>query len=177
MTIPTILLTDRLLLRKPRMEDGSALFQSCLSDPEVTRFLTWQVHRSVGETEKLVRESVARWDDTTQAHWVVTLLDARGAEGMLSLRLETSANLSYFLSRRLWGKGLMAEAIVAAVGWAMEQPEIGRVWAFCECGNVRSIRVLERSGFVCEGKRERYAVFPNIAPEALDCLVYGRGTS
>jgi len=175
MTTPAILLTERLLLRKPRDEDGGVLFGSCLSDPEVSRFLTWPVHRTVQETQALVQECVARWEQNTQAHWVVTLLDEREASGMVSLRLEPHANLSYFLAQRLWGNGFMTEAIDAVVGWALRQHEIGKVWAFCDCENVRSVRVLERNGFVCEGMKNHYAVFPNMSAASRDCVVYGKG--
>ena len=36
--------TDRLILRRFTVEDAPAMYSNWASDPEVTRFLTWQPH-------------------------------------------------------------------------------------------------------------------------------------
>ena len=42
--------TDRLLLRKMRLEDAEAMF-AYASDPEVTRYVLWDTHGSIEEYE------------------------------------------------------------------------------------------------------------------------------
>lgn len=43
--------TDRLLLRQPREDDASAVFEAFGADPEVTRYLAWPRHRSIADAE------------------------------------------------------------------------------------------------------------------------------
>jgi ribosomal-protein-alanine N-acetyltransferase len=45
------------------------------------------------------------------------------------------------------GRGLMTDAVRAAVQWAASQPGVRCVWAGVDHDNLASIRVLERAGF------------------------------
>ena len=46
------------------------------------------------------------------------------------------------------GRGYASDAVRVLVAWALKQPGVGSVAARCDAVNVRSIRVLERAGFV-----------------------------
>ena len=47
--LPT-LETDRLILRKMKSDDAEAVF-AYASDPEVTRYVIWETHRSIEDSE------------------------------------------------------------------------------------------------------------------------------
>ncbi len=42
--------TERLILRKLTVYDATAMFKNWAGDPEVTRYVTWNTHRSVEDT-------------------------------------------------------------------------------------------------------------------------------
>ena len=46
--------TERLLLRRMRLGDAEAMF-AYASDPEVTRYVLWETHRSIQESENFLR--------------------------------------------------------------------------------------------------------------------------
>ena len=48
------IITDRLLLRKIRMDDDCDMFEQWASDPQVTRYLTWNVHNSIEDTRRII---------------------------------------------------------------------------------------------------------------------------
>ncbi len=54
--------TARLLLRRPHQNDADAIFMRYASDPEVTRYLGWPRHQSVGDTRTFVGYSDAEWE-------------------------------------------------------------------------------------------------------------------
>lgn len=66
----------------------------------------------------------------------------------------------------------MREAVRGLVAWAMDQPEIYRVWAVCDPENVVSARLLESVGMQFEGRLRRWLVHPNISDSPRDCLCY-----
>ena len=63
-----------------------------------------------------------------------------------------TASIGYWLGRRFWGKGVMTEAVQIATQWAFDTLRVRRVWANVMGPNIGSSRVLEKAGFVFEGK-------------------------
>ena len=62
-----------------------------------------------------------------------------------------SAEIGYGISEEFRGKGFAAEAVDAAVNWALGQPDVKRVEAETEPDNIASQRVLEKCGFIPTG--------------------------
>jgi RimJ/RimL family protein N-acetyltransferase len=81
-------------------------------------------------------------------------------------------NIGYVLARNQWGQGLMPEAVRALKAEALGLPEIFRVEATCDVDNRASARVLEKSGFLLEGRLARFTVHPNLDVKPRDCLLY-----
>ena len=59
--------------------------------------------------------------------------------------------IGYDLAPAQWGRGLMAEAVTAAVHHAFTTVDAYRIEAFVHVDNVRSITLLERLRFTREG--------------------------
>ena len=55
--------------------------------------------------------------------------------------------LGYALSADFWGKGLMPEAVEALLRYAFRDLELACVWCSHYADNLRSRRVIEKSGF------------------------------
>jgi RimJ/RimL family protein N-acetyltransferase len=171
--IGEILVGPRILLRAPRVEDAEDLFASVTSDPMVTKYLAWAPHPDVDETRRVIRELFNVGDDHT---WVVVLRDSGEVVGQLGYRgpRRHAAQMGYCMAMRCWGGGLMPEAVNVALQRLQQDPELRRVTAAVHVDNVRSARVLVKCGFVFEGRLPRHAVFPSLAAEPLDCLLYVR---
>ena len=68
----------------------------------------------------------------------------------------------------------MTEALQPLVNWVINQPEIYRVWAVCDCENLASARVLEKIGMTREGVLRRWLIHPNLSDVPRDCLCYAK---
>lgn len=66
-----------------------------------------------------------------------------------------NAELGYWLAEPFWGQGIITQAIPMAVDFAFETFDITRVFARPYGRNTASQRVLEKCGFVFEGKFEK----------------------
>ena len=47
--------TKRLILRKFTLNDAEVMYQNWASEPEVTKYLTWQPHESVEVTKDVIK--------------------------------------------------------------------------------------------------------------------------
>jgi [ribosomal protein S5]-alanine N-acetyltransferase len=113
--------TERLLLRKMRLDDAQAMF-AYASDPEVTRYVLWETHPLVEDSER-----------GEFGGWGVVLKGSGAFVGTCGVDVgyapeHARAELGYVLSREHWGKGLVLEAVRAVIrfGFAHEpQPRGG----------------------------------------------------
>ena len=101
------------------------------------------------------------------------------AIGCIGLRLgndvhRKTAELGYWLGEPFWGRGIMTEAVTAFTRFAFRAFHLQRIFAEPFEGNTPSVRVLEKAGFVCEG-RLRANVFKDgkVVNSLLYALVLG----
>jgi [ribosomal protein S5]-alanine N-acetyltransferase len=66
------------------------------------------------------------------------------------------ARVGYSLDHECQGRGLMTEALAAVVKYAFDELRLHRLEASVIPSNERSVRVLERAGFVVEGYARKY---------------------
>lgn len=79
------------------------------------------------------------------------------AIGCIGLRRGTdvqrkNAELGYWLGEKFWGRGIMTDAVAAFTRHAFETFDLERIYAEPFETNTASVRVLEKAGFVCEGR-------------------------
>ena len=150
----------RLLLRLPVLEDAGTLFQRVARDPQVTKYLLWTPHPDVAATRRVIAEriNVGEHDRT----WAIVLQHSDEIIGMISCwrPVRHSAEIGYCIGRRWWGKGLMSEALEMLLAALDADPDGYRVWATCNVDIERSNRLLQRAGFLLEGRLARHAVDP-----------------
>lgn len=173
MNPPEIIETERLILRKPCIDDALDVFEGWAKHPEVTRFLSWHPHTSVDQTEALMKRSIEAWDGDVNFRYLLEIKKSGVLAGMIELRMEsTKMSFGYTGAQAQWGKGYMTEAVCASIQWAFEQPNIYRVYATTDVENVPSRRVMEKAGMQCEGILRKEGVHPNISAEPRDCYIF-----
>lgn len=64
--------------------------------------------------------------------------------------------LGYAIDKKSEGKGLMTEALVKTIQYMFDDLNLHRIMANYLPDNVRSARVLEKLGFVVEGRAQKY---------------------
>jgi len=64
---------------------------------------------------------------------------------------EVRGEYGYDLNYNYWNQGIMTETLTAVVDFSVHQLNINRVEASVSVGNVASIKVLKKCGFIEEG--------------------------
>jgi len=82
-----------------------------------------------------------------------------------------TAEFGYWLGEPFWGRGIATEAATALPEWAFQNLDLVRIFAAVHARNPASARVLEKAGFIFEG-RERARYFKD--GEFIDGLLYSQ---
>ncbi|PYR02070.1 MAG: hypothetical protein DMF97_05760 [Acidobacteria bacterium] len=163
---PRIVTTARLLLRRPEAADAEAIFSRYSSDAHVTRYVGWPAHRTVADTRAFLAFSDDQWDTWPAGPYLACSRADGTVLGSTGLMFETlqTAMTGYVLATDAWGRGYATEAL-----------EANRLYALCHAEHRASAHVLEKCGFVLEGRRRAHAEFPNLpSGETQDVNCYAR---
>lgn len=165
--------TERLLLRKVRLNDAEDLF-AYAHMPRVSRYVMWEQHRSILDSVAYIKAMIRRSDQGEVVEWAIedrTSGRMIGTCGYVTYDTEhDKAEIGYALSPAYWGTGLMQEALEALLAFSFEEQRLARLEARCMPSNFASIKLLSRLGFVHEGT-QRAAL--KIKGQREDIALYG----
>jgi len=82
-----------------------------------------------------------------------------------------SAEFGYWLSEEFWGQGIMSEVVPAFVDYCFANFPLNRMFASAYANNPASARVLEKAGFVFEGRLRNNVIKDG---QILDSLLYAK---
>lgn len=80
-----------------------------------------------------------------------------------------SAEIGYWLGEAFWSRGIMSEAVRAFTEYAFSHFDLCRIYAHIFEWNPASARVLEKAGYVLEGRLRKAAVKDG---QIIDQLIY-----
>ena len=146
--------TERLILRKFTLADAPAMYERWASDPEVTKYLTWQPHRSVEDTRAILSAWIPEYDKDDYYQWAIELKSVGIIGSIAVVNIHESvkeAELGYCIGRAYWGKGIMPEAVKAVINFLFDEAGFRRVMAKHDTANPNSGRVMEKAGMRYEG--------------------------
>ena len=160
-----IIETARLRLRRPRPSDAASVFARYASDPAVTRYLGWPTHKSLDDTDGFLAYCASEWERWPVGPYLIESKDDGRLLGSTGLGFETpeQAATGYVFARDAWGHGYATEALTAMYQLA-RRLGVQRLYALCHPDHRASHHVLEKCGFLREGRLLAHAEFPNLAP-------------
>lgn len=169
-----LLATERLTLRRFEIEDAANMYYNWASDPQVTKYLTWQPHRSVEETEEILGQWVSAYGKEDFYRWAIELNETEQPIGVIGAeKIDDNAQcveISWCLGRKYWNQGYTSEALAEVMRFFFEEVGANRVWGAHDVANVNSGKVMEKCGMLCEGTlRQHHRDNSGIA----DIAVYG----
>lgn len=153
--------TDRLILRRFTIEDADDMYNNWANDPEVSKFLTWPTHTSVEVSKRVIGSWLYGYDKDDFYNWAIELKETGRVIGNISV-VEIKENIEcvsvgYCMSRALWGRGIMPEALGEVMAFLFDEVEVNRIEAFHDVANPKSGRVMEKAGLRYEGTLRKAA--------------------
>ncbi|MGA0609735.1 GNAT family N-acetyltransferase [Caldimonas sp. KR1-144] len=169
---PPTLHTARLLLRPFADADANALF-ALHSNRHVLRYWDAPAWTERARAERFIAACRQMAQEGTGAR--VAIERAGGAFigwcGLVRWNPDyRSASMGYCLDDAAWGQGFATEAAGALLQWAFDTLDLNRVQSETDTRNTASSRVLEKLGFVREGRLREDCI---VDGEVSDSWVYG----
>ena len=124
------------------LEDGDldAIYQQ-VTDPEAIRMAAFTAEDQTDRSTFLARTARLR-SDASVSHRVIDV-DGAVAGTIGSFRIDDQLEVTYWVDRAHWGKGIASTALQILLAETAERP----VYARAASDNVGSLRVLEKVGF------------------------------
>jgi ribosomal-protein-alanine N-acetyltransferase len=153
----------------PRLEHGLVLLRpieaqdiepwfSYLSQPVVFEHTSWNV-RSPADLAHYVW-SPEEFTESSLLRFAIALRTTNALVGTAGFHTvspqNATAELAYDLAQAYWGKGIATSVCLQLTHWGHASAGLARVQATVLKTNLRSMRVLERSGFEQEGLLRSY---------------------
>ena len=131
------------------------------SYPEVDEYNTLGIPGDIEETREIIRPAVESRDAETRKSYLWKIVKKDSGEFIGSAGMSLSANrfrlgeISYEFLPSHWGQGYATEVAKTLIKAGFDYFHLHKVEAGVATGNIRSIRVLEKSGMTREGLRRK----------------------
>ncbi len=140
-----------LLLRPPERGDLSAVVAACC-DWEIPRFIPFvPLPYSEQDGRSFLADVERQWEGSDERTFAIVEHQTDRFLGVVAIPLREGGSLGFWLSREARGRGVMTEAVKAAVDWARGEHGIERLYITAHPDNVASQRVAQKAGFVRVG--------------------------
>ncbi|MBO4848694.1 MAG: GNAT family N-acetyltransferase [Clostridia bacterium] len=137
-------------MRPFREDDAETMFHAWASDPEVTKYLTWNPHTSVEQSRHIIGVWISEYEKPERLNFAITLKESGELIGGIDVvgylgGVGGTPVIGYCLSRKHWNRGYMTEACMRVLALLRERgySEV-RIDAMTE--NVGSNRVILKCG-------------------------------
>jgi ribosomal-protein-alanine N-acetyltransferase len=151
--------TERLILRDMTSNDVDFILEH-FSQNEINRYSSSDNIVSLEEAQEYYEKYFAA-THSTRFRVGIELKETRELIGTIGLhklsKKDLCAELGYDLSQKYWGQGLMNEALKPIIRFGFGVMKLNRIEATTNAENERSIKLLEKNGFIREGvMRKKY---------------------
>ena len=140
--------TKRLVLRKLTIDDATAMYEGWCSDPEVTKYLTWNHHKNIDETKAILSSWIKDYDSPDTIRYGICLKGSGKLIGSIDVVGYADGNpeIGYCLAKQYWNNGYMSEALSELIKYLFK---IGfnKIVIEANINNIGSNRVIEKCGF------------------------------
>lgn len=145
-----VLETKRLILRPLCEADAEEIYNNWASDPEVARFMTWNVHPNAEATREWLKTEEEHTEDDGVYDWGFERKSDHkliGSGGIYYKEDRGMYNLGYNIMKDCWHQGYTSEAAAEIVRFAEQELNQSRLYAYHAKDNPNSGKIMEKIGF------------------------------
>lgn len=167
--------TKRLILRKLEISDLEQVYNNWCSDPKVSKYVTWDMHKNIEQTKEYINFKLDLYKKDYRFDWVVVIKETNEVIGEIDA-VKQSLNynlveLGYCYGSKYWNNGYATEALSAVIKYLKEVALVEKVTACHISTNPASGRVMQKAGMNYDATLKEYVVDKN-TKERADLVYY-----
>lgn len=131
----TILLeTQNLILNKFEEKDYLNIFDNYASNKNVTKYLTWEAHKNILVTKKILKTWLESYENLDFYHWAINLKffdkNPIGSISVVNLNKDLKiAEIGYCIGENWWNKKITTEALNEVIKYLFEKVKLNKIEA------------------------------------------------
>lgn len=142
--------TKRLILRPFEIEDAEAMFYGWASDKDVTKYLTWNPHKTIDETKEILNKWILEYQKPERLNFGIVLKEDNKLIGGIDVvgyfnGVNGIPVIGYALSKNYWNHGYMTEACQALIDYLFSQG-YSEIFIDAVKDNISSNKVIQKCG-------------------------------
>lgn len=149
------LIHENFILRKFKSGDEYDMFKNYCNDEKVTEYITWDPHKDIQLTKKLLTSWIAEYSDT-KYRWAIEIDDeVVGSIDLVKLDLdEKVGEIGYCLGSKFWNKKIMTNALNLMMDYLFNEVGFEKLRAMHLTENPNSGKVMINNGMKYRGTKE-----------------------
>jgi len=157
-----ILTADELILRQLNIEDENEIF-ILRSDERVLKYLGKAPAKSIDEARQFIEKINSGIAENQWIYWAISQKDNPGLIGTICLwnfnEDNTSAEIGFELLPDFFGRGIIQQVLPVVLDYSFQQLGLQAIEGEVSPDNIKSIKLMEKYGFVYNRKQETTAVY------------------
>lgn len=145
-------ITGKMIKIRPLERKDLLLKVRWINDPEVHKYLHYEVPLNIEDTERWFERIV---DDDSRYDFVIETLDFEpvGLTGLIDIDYTHRTAEFYIVvgEKKYWSRGIGQEAAWLLVQWGFDELDVHKIWAITRSTNSASIALMKKMGFQIEG--------------------------
>ncbi|MGB0788684.1 MAG: GNAT family N-acetyltransferase [Marinirhabdus sp.] len=151
------IVTERIKLRLINLSDLGSIHK-LHSLPETDEYNALGIPKNIEETKSIIEPWVAENQLNEIKNYTLAIDNRSNGEfmGLFGLKLGNKkykrAEVWYKIHSNYWKKGYATESLKAVIDFGFDTLKLHRIEAGCAVANIASVKVLEKSGMIREGR-------------------------
>lgn len=148
--------TERLILRRLKVSDAEAMFRNWAGNPEAAKYMTWQPHSDVADSQEYTQHCVESYRSLSYYHWAIVPRNFGELIGTIGVEKQSediqTVHIGYCIGELWWNNSYTSEALAAIIKFLFEEVGANRIEACHDARNGASGAVMRKCGMQYEGK-------------------------
>ena len=150
--------TERLLLRRIKIDDAESMFKNWASDDDVTKYLRWKAHKDIETTKEVINLWLQKYQNEQTYIWAIVYKETDVLIGTIEImpvdKEPGTAQAGYCIAKKYWNKGIMTEALKSVIDYMFSKVELKKIVAWHLVDNEASGKVMQKSGMKFKGLKK-----------------------